>query len=62
VWKLYMAACAIGFERHWSEVHQTLAVKPVRGEVANLPLRARYEPPAEASPANVDELLRQSAG
>ncbi len=31
VWRLYMAASAVGFERHQLEVHQVLAVRPDRG-------------------------------
>ena len=41
VWRLYMAASAIGFERHRLEVHQALAVRPDRGR-SNLPLRLRF--------------------
>jgi cyclopropane-fatty-acyl-phospholipid synthase len=55
VWKLYMAACAVGFERHWTQVHQTLVVKPVGGEVSNLPLRPRFDRPAMVTePAGFD--------
>jgi cyclopropane-fatty-acyl-phospholipid synthase len=43
VWKLYMTACAIGFERHSTEVHQVLLVKPERGADAHLPLRPHFE-------------------
>jgi cyclopropane-fatty-acyl-phospholipid synthase len=59
VWRLYMAACALGFERHGTEIHQTLAVKPaVRGRSA-LPLRSSFEraepadPPVAAGPEPV---------
>jgi cyclopropane-fatty-acyl-phospholipid synthase len=31
VWRLYMAASAVGFERHRLEVHQVLAIRPDRG-------------------------------
>lgn len=34
VWRLYMAASALGFERHHLEVHQVLAVRPDRGRSA----------------------------
>jgi cyclopropane-fatty-acyl-phospholipid synthase len=44
VWLLYMAACAVGFERHWTEIHQTLAVKPVGGMASRYPLRPRFDP------------------
>jgi cyclopropane-fatty-acyl-phospholipid synthase len=43
VWKLYMTACAIGFERHSTEVHQVLAVKPEDGIDSHLPLRPHFE-------------------
>jgi cyclopropane-fatty-acyl-phospholipid synthase len=43
VWKLYMTACAIGFERHSTEIHQVLAIKPERGADAHLPLRPHFE-------------------
>jgi cyclopropane-fatty-acyl-phospholipid synthase len=43
VWKLYMTACAIGFERHSTEVHQVLAVKPGRGYDSGLGLRPHFE-------------------
>jgi cyclopropane-fatty-acyl-phospholipid synthase len=43
VWKLYMTACAIGFQRHNTEVHQILAVKPEHGYDAHLPLRPHFE-------------------
>lgn len=42
VWRLYMAACAIGFERHSTEVHQVLAVKNRAGGGAGLPLRPDF--------------------
>ena len=41
VWRLYMAASAIGFERHRLEVHQALAVRPDKGR-SNMPLRLRF--------------------
>ena len=41
VWRLYMAASAIGFERHRLEVHQALVVRPDRGR-SNMPLRLRF--------------------
>jgi cyclopropane-fatty-acyl-phospholipid synthase len=50
VWKLYMAACAVGFDRHWTEIHQTLAVKPVGGERSGLPLRPGFEVPVAVDP------------
>ncbi len=40
VWRLYMAASAIGFERHRLEVHQALVVRPDKGR-SNMPLRLR---------------------
>jgi cyclopropane-fatty-acyl-phospholipid synthase len=42
VWRLYMAACAIGFERHSTEVHQVLAVRDRDGYRSDLPLRPDY--------------------
>ena len=40
VWRLYMAASAVGFEHHRLEVHQALAVRPDKGR-SNMPLRFR---------------------
>jgi cyclopropane-fatty-acyl-phospholipid synthase len=42
VWRLYMAACALGFERHSTEVHQVLAVRTRAGYDARLPLRPDF--------------------
>jgi len=41
VWRLYMAASAVGFERHRLEVHQALLVRPDEGR-SNMPLRLRF--------------------
>ncbi|MCX4692967.1 cyclopropane-fatty-acyl-phospholipid synthase family protein [Streptomyces sp. NBC_01408] len=41
VWQLYMAACALGFERARLGVNQVLAVKPAAGGDSGLPLRLR---------------------
>ena len=38
VWRLYMAASAVGFERHRLEVHQVLATRTDRGQ-SSMPLR-----------------------
>jgi cyclopropane-fatty-acyl-phospholipid synthase len=43
VWRLYMAASAVAFERHQLEVHQALCVRPDTGR-AGLSLRPRFEP------------------
>jgi cyclopropane-fatty-acyl-phospholipid synthase len=42
VWRLYMAASAVGFEAGRIQVHQVLAVKPSHG-ASGLPLRPRFE-------------------
>ena len=42
VWRLYMAASAVGFERHRLEVHQVLAVRPDRGR-SNMALRPDFD-------------------
>jgi cyclopropane-fatty-acyl-phospholipid synthase len=42
VWRLYMAASALGFERHGLEIHQALAVRPDRDR-SRMPLRPRFE-------------------
>jgi cyclopropane-fatty-acyl-phospholipid synthase len=47
VWRLYMAASAVGFEAGRIQVHQTLAVRPDNGR-NGLPLRPRFE---EAPPS-----------
>ncbi|MEU1556300.1 class I SAM-dependent methyltransferase [Streptomyces scabiei] len=41
VWRLYMAACALGFESNRLGVNQVLAVRPSEGGASGLPLRAR---------------------
>ncbi|MEU0395078.1 cyclopropane-fatty-acyl-phospholipid synthase family protein [Streptomyces sp. NPDC006208] len=41
VWRLYMAACAIAFERNRIGVNQILAVKTPQGGASGMPLRAR---------------------
>ncbi|HKA05333.1 MAG TPA: class I SAM-dependent methyltransferase [Acidimicrobiales bacterium] len=42
VWRLYMAASAVGFEAGRIQVHQVLAVKPAGGS-SGVPLRPRVE-------------------
>ncbi len=39
VWRLYIAAAAVNFERGHSSVHQTLAVRPTEGGASLMPLR-----------------------
>ena len=41
VWRLYMAASALGFERHRLEIHQVLAVRPDGGR-SHMSLRPRF--------------------
>lgn len=41
VWRLYMAACALGFERNHLGVNQVLAVRVPESGAAGMPLRAR---------------------
>jgi cyclopropane-fatty-acyl-phospholipid synthase len=41
VWRLYMAACALGFERRFTEIHQVLAVRNADG-VSGFPLRPSF--------------------
>ncbi|MGW7208073.1 class I SAM-dependent methyltransferase [Streptomyces sp. NPDC054837] len=41
VWLLYMAACALAFERNRIGVNQILAVRPPQSGASGLPLRAR---------------------
>jgi cyclopropane-fatty-acyl-phospholipid synthase len=48
VWRLYMAASAVGFEAGRIQVHQTLAVRPDRGS-SGLPLRPRFEEEAPSA-------------
>ncbi|HKY15066.1 MAG TPA: cyclopropane-fatty-acyl-phospholipid synthase family protein [Microthrixaceae bacterium] len=42
VWRLYMAACALGFEHHFTEIHQVLAVKLGEHGSASFPLRPEF--------------------
>ena len=51
VWRLYMAASAVGFERNRTSVHQVLAVRPT-GEQTQLPLRPDWEVEVPSAPAN----------
>ncbi|MFB8248581.1 class I SAM-dependent methyltransferase [Streptomyces sp. NPDC055952] len=41
VWRLYMAACALAFERNRIGVDQVLAVRPRESGASGMPLRAR---------------------
>ncbi|MFF8973266.1 class I SAM-dependent methyltransferase [Streptomyces sp. NPDC014995] len=41
VWRLYMAACALAFERNRIGVNQVLAVRTPAGGASGMPLRAR---------------------
>jgi len=41
VWRLYMAACALSFERNRIGVNQILAVRPAADGASGMPLRAR---------------------
>ncbi|MFC7846812.1 class I SAM-dependent methyltransferase [Streptomyces sp. NPDC057382] len=41
VWRLYMAACALAFERNRIGVDQVLAVRPPESGASGMPLRAR---------------------
>ncbi len=43
VWRLYMAASAVAFERHHLEIHQILCVRSDEGR-SSLPLRSDFEP------------------
>jgi cyclopropane-fatty-acyl-phospholipid synthase len=42
VWRLYMAACAVGFEDNNTQIHQVLAVKN-DGSRSGFPLRPQFE-------------------
>lgn len=41
VWRLYMAACALAFERNRIGVNQVLAVRTAESGASGLPLRSR---------------------
>jgi cyclopropane-fatty-acyl-phospholipid synthase len=43
VWRLYMAASAVGFEDAMLQIHQVLAVRTEKG-VSGMPLRPDFEP------------------
>ena len=45
VWRLYMAACILGFEQNVVQLHQILGVK-LDGTKSHMPLRMSFEPPA----------------
>ena len=42
VWRLYMAACALGFDHGTTQVHQVLAVRPDPSGASRLPLRPDF--------------------
>ncbi len=46
VWRLYMAASRLGFDRNEIELHQILGVKLDKGGRSGMPLRPDWEPPA----------------
>ncbi|HEX3591219.1 MAG TPA: class I SAM-dependent methyltransferase [Pseudonocardiaceae bacterium] len=46
VWRLYMAASRLGFDRNYIELHQILGVKLDEGGRSGMPLRPDWEPPA----------------
>ena len=37
MWRLYMAACAIGFEQNRTSIHQVLAVRTPSNGVSQMP-------------------------
>ena len=43
VWRLYMAASAVGFEDGIIQIHQVLAVRAEKG-ASGMPLRPDFEP------------------
>ena len=43
VWRLYMAASALGFERRITEIHLVLATTPDAARRSGMPLRPRFE-------------------
>jgi cyclopropane-fatty-acyl-phospholipid synthase len=52
VWRLYMAASAVGFEDGMLQIHQALAVRSEKG-ASGMPLRPDFEPHRAAEPARV---------
>ncbi len=46
VWRLYMAAAAVGFDRDLGQVHQVLATKTANGN-SGFPLRPQFNSPTE---------------
>jgi cyclopropane-fatty-acyl-phospholipid synthase len=52
VWRLYMAASAVGFEDGMLQIHQALAVRSEKG-ASGMPLRPDFEPDRAAEPARV---------
>ncbi len=42
VWRLYMAASQLGFERNWIQLHQVLGVKPDSNGASEMPLRPSW--------------------
>jgi cyclopropane-fatty-acyl-phospholipid synthase len=42
IWRLYLAGCALGFERNWVTIHQVLAVKPSDPARSPLPWTRDY--------------------
>src|SRR5262249_12241135 len=54
VWRLYMAASAVGFEDGTLEIHQVLAVRQAQG-ASGMPLRPDFEPSRVADAAKAVE-------
>ena len=49
IWRLYMAACAVGFESNRTSIHQILAV-PALPVQSGLPRRPDWDTPLLAAP------------
>jgi len=43
IWRLYMAASAVGFEDGGTQIHQTLAVRPAAGGASGMPARPDWD-------------------
>jgi len=61
IWRLYIAASRLGFERGRIQVHQVLGVRVAADGVSGLPLRPRWDQPTRRFPAAQESKLAAAA-
>ena len=51
IWRIYMAGCALAFDRGWMSIHQVLAGKPEPDVLLPRPWTRRHQyPPEDPAP------------